>query len=60
MVADHTFGDVHNLAVHGVGLSLSAFDPLVESIRISGIPGFLGVPAVLADTPIVVRVDDSV
>ena len=60
MVADHTVGDVHDLAVHGVGLSLSAFDPLVKPIRINGIPGFGGVPAVLTDSLIVVRVDDGV
>jgi hypothetical protein len=59
MVAHYTIGDLHNLAVHGVGLSFSAFDPPVKSIRINGIPGFGGVPAVLTYSLIVLRVKDG-
>ena len=60
MVAHHAIGDLHNLAVHGVGLSLPAFDPLVKSIRINRIPGFERVPAVLTHSLIVLRVNDGV
>lgn len=60
MVAHHVIRNPHNLAVHGIRLSFSAFDPLVKSKCINGIMAFDRVPAVLTYSLIVLRIDDSV